>query len=63
MFEQEPLPKDSPLWLHPKVRVFPHVSSFTPQEAGVKQVLENWARHKRGEEIPTEHRVHLDRGY
>lgn len=34
VFRQEPLPADSPLWSHPKVRLFPHVAS-TPHIGAV----------------------------
>lgn len=29
VFATEPLPADSPLWAHPKIRITPHVSSIT----------------------------------
>lgn len=41
VFEKEPLSANSPLWSHPKVRIFPHVSSMTNIESGVEQILQN----------------------
>lgn len=41
VFAAEPLPVDSPLWEHPRVRVFPHVSSMTNIESAVEQMLQN----------------------
>lgn len=41
VFESEPLPKDHPFWLHPKVQMTPHIASITNPEAGVAQILNN----------------------
>ena len=41
VFSPEPLPPDSPLWRHPRVRVFPHVSSMTNIDSAVEQMLRN----------------------
>ena len=41
VFESEPLAKDHPFWLHPKVQMTPHIASITNPEAGVAQILNN----------------------
>jgi phosphoglycerate dehydrogenase-like enzyme len=51
VFASEPLPADSPLWAHPRVRVNPHASA---ESDGVGRrndalFLDNLARHARGE--------------
>ncbi|KAG2435198.1 hypothetical protein HXX76_007281 [Chlamydomonas incerta] len=44
VFATEPLPADSPLWAHPKVRITPHVSSITDVPNAVAQIAENYQR-------------------
>lgn len=39
VFEQEPLPKESLLWLHPKVNLTPHIASLTYPKESIQQVL------------------------
>ncbi|KAK2077669.1 hypothetical protein QBZ16_004515 [Prototheca wickerhamii] len=63
VFEEEPLAKDSPLWDHPKVRVFPHVSSWTPIAPGVQQTLENWEAIRQGRAVAPERVVKRHLGY
>lgn len=41
VFEQEPLPKEHPLWTTPKVVMTPHVASHAPLDVVVQQILEN----------------------
>jgi len=61
VFEQEPLPKESPMWQHPKIYITPHVASITNPQAGAKQMLKNVQAlldHK-----PLEHQVNPSKGY
>ena len=37
VFEVEPLPKDDPLWLHPKIFVSPHIASTVSRRARARQ--------------------------
>jgi glyoxylate/hydroxypyruvate reductase A len=43
VFRTEPLPPDSPLWVHPKVVVTPHESGGTPQ-GSLAHIAENYNR-------------------
>ncbi len=43
VFEQEPLPFDSPLWRHPRVTISPHVSGPSTVEGTVAGFLESLA--------------------
>lgn len=61
VFRQEPLPKESPFWDHPKVILTPHVASMTNPETAVLAVLDNVARIKKGE-APS-HTVDPKQGY
>jgi glyoxylate/hydroxypyruvate reductase A len=63
VFDQEPLPSDSPLWSHPSVRVFPHVSSMTNVETAVAQMLESRAAVLGGRSPPRELVVDWEAGY
>ena len=56
----EPLPADSPLWLHPKVQLTPHVSGYHLGDA-VADIAENYRRLQNGE--PLLHLIDRERGY
>lgn len=49
--DPEPLPPEHPLWIHPRVVLTPHIASETQPESSVRVVLENVARHRRGEPL------------
>ncbi|MDO4493115.1 MAG: D-2-hydroxyacid dehydrogenase [Clostridia bacterium] len=65
VFEQEPLPNDSPLWRMPNVLLTPHVSGHSADEANRARigeiVTENLRRYLSGE--PLLHVVDPKRGY
>jgi len=63
VFEQEPLPADSPLWQLPNVILSPHVYGFTPHydERALALFEENLRRYVAGE--PLLNVVDVQRGY
>ncbi len=63
VFEQEPLPNDSPLWDLDNALLSPHVAGFTPcyDERATTLFAENLARYVAGE--PLLNRVDKTRGY
>lgn len=56
----EPLPADSPLWLHPAIQLTPHISGYHLGDA-VLDIGENYRRLMNGE--PLLHLVDRERGY
>jgi glyoxylate/hydroxypyruvate reductase len=61
VFRKEPLPSDSPFWLHPNVTVTPHCASYTDPRTVISQVVENMRRARAGE--PLLHAVDIALGY
>jgi len=51
VFEQEPPPKDSPFWHHPRVLTTPHIASMPIVESAAQSVAENIERQRRGEPL------------
>lgn len=53
VFEQEPLPEDSPLWDMPNVIISPHVASSSPYylDRAIKTFADNLARYANGGEM------------
>ncbi|EPB9718223.1 glyoxylate/hydroxypyruvate reductase GhrA [Cronobacter sakazakii] len=61
VFQQEPLPHESPLWHHPRVRITPHVAAVTRPEEAVAFIAQSIARIERGD-MP-QGQVDVARGY
>lgn len=61
VFDTEPLPAASPLWVNPAVTITPHVASLTDPRSVAGLILDVWRRHRVGEPLP--HRVDPARGY
>lgn len=61
VFQTEPLPENSKLWDHPRVRITPHISSMTVLSTAIEQVLENYDRAKAGLEL--NNLVNVAKGY
>jgi glyoxylate/hydroxypyruvate reductase A len=56
----EPLPADSPLWLHPGVQLTPHISGYHLGDA-IADIAENYRRLQSGE--PLLNPVNRELGY
>ena len=63
VFVKEPLPPTCPFWLHPKVRVFPHMSSVTDIPNGVEQIIRNRELVLKGAPLPLGVVAEPGRGY
>jgi glyoxylate/hydroxypyruvate reductase A len=61
VFETEPLPKDNPLWTHPKVTVTPHVAGLTDPREAARFVIDGMGKVERGEKLSDV--VDFERGY
>lgn len=61
VFRQEPLPKQHPFWNHEKITVTPHIASVTNPDSAAEQIIENYRRAIKGEELIN--RVDLQQGY
>lgn len=63
VYEEEPLPKDSPLWHMPNVILTPHIAGLTPfyEQRALGIFKENLERLRRGEEL--RNLVDLERKY
>ena len=63
VFHQEPLPPDSPLWHHPKIRAFPHASGITHLPSAADQMARMRALVLAGTPLPPEVVVDRQLGY
>ncbi|MGA1598507.1 MAG: 2-hydroxyacid dehydrogenase [bacterium] len=61
VFQTEPLPPEHPFLAHPRVMVTPHISSVTPPDSVVPQIIENYRRARAGE--PLLNLIDRARGY
>jgi glyoxylate/hydroxypyruvate reductase A len=61
VFEEEPLPSQSPLWAHPRVILTPHNASISDDMAVCSYVAAQITRYENGEQL--ENVVDLKRGY
>ena len=51
VFSQEPLPQDHPFWGHPNIHITPHIASISSPKSIVPQILENYDRLAKGEQL------------
>ena len=61
VFETEPLPAESPLWVHPRVAISPHNAAMSEEDAVGRFVLRQVERHERG--LPFDAPVDVARQY
>ncbi len=61
VFQAEPLPREHPFWMHPRVTVSPHIAADTPVETAVAVIAENIRRGENGMDFL--YLADKDRGY
>jgi glyoxylate/hydroxypyruvate reductase A len=61
VFQAEPLPAESPIWMHPKITATPHIAGITDAKAALAYVADCVARCENGQ--PLENVVDLTKGY
>lgn len=61
VYHQEPLPKEHPFWEHPKIFMTPHYASVSDTNSVVPQILENYERLRKGQELIN--MVNRNKGY
>nr|WP_287860412.1 glyoxylate/hydroxypyruvate reductase GhrA [Klebsiella sp.] len=61
VFSREPLPKESPLWAHPRVAMTPHVAAVTRPQEAIAYIAGTIGQLERGETVSGQ--VDRQRGY
>ena len=61
VFCSEPLPKDHPFWVHPKIIITPHVASWTDPAIAAEQLVDNYHRMCSGKRLLNE--IDRNKGY
>ena len=61
VFSREPLPKESPLWRHPRVTMTPHVAAVTRPQEAISYIAHTISQLERGEQV--DGLVDRQRGY
>jgi glyoxylate/hydroxypyruvate reductase A len=61
VFHTEPLPADHEFWQRKEILITPHVASVSNASSVASQVVENYKRMERGEELL--HRVSREKRY
>jgi phosphoglycerate dehydrogenase-like enzyme len=51
VFEREPLPAESPLWIHPLVTVTPHIAGISDVELVAEEFVQNYKKYIKGEAL------------
>jgi glyoxylate/hydroxypyruvate reductase A len=49
VFDEEPLPRNDPLWSHPAITITPHAAALTEPRTAVAKLVDNIERVRRGE--------------
>lgn len=61
VFREEPLPPNHPFWIHPQIRITPHIASVTNPSTAIAQILDNYRRAMAGQ--PLLNQINLSQGY
>jgi len=61
VFDQEPIPDDSPLWNTPDLSITAHVAAMSHPSLIVPIFVDNYRRYSNGQ--PLKHTIDLDKGY